>query len=314
MFVASSGHVLSVECTPRRGQRADNGYRTRMCRLFALTGGKARVRATFWLLEAPDSLAAQSRRMPDGTGLGTYDEQGHPQVAKRPIAAYQDQQFAQEAREACSTTYLAHIRYASTGELATRNTHPFEQDGRLFAHNGVIEGLDLLEEHLGADMELVDGDTDSERFFALVTREARRHGDVGAGLTTAARWVAEHLPLFALNVLVTTEHDVWALRYPETRELYLLERRPGGQQGRHLDHASASGNVRVRSGHLAETPAVVLATEPMDEDPGWTLLRSGELVHVGPDLDVERMQILDSPPARPLALDDLDSRAARSQV
>ena len=27
-----------------------------MCRLFGMSGGPERVRATFWLLEAPDSL------------------------------------------------------------------------------------------------------------------------------------------------------------------------------------------------------------------------------------------------------------------
>jgi len=43
-----------------------------MCRLFGMTGGRERVRATFWLLEAPDSLARQSRHNPDGTGVGYY--------------------------------------------------------------------------------------------------------------------------------------------------------------------------------------------------------------------------------------------------
>lgn len=41
-----------------------------MCRLFGMSGGDRRMRATFWLLEAPDSLARQSRREPDGTGVG----------------------------------------------------------------------------------------------------------------------------------------------------------------------------------------------------------------------------------------------------
>ena len=41
-----------------------------MCRLFGLSGAPRTVRATFWLVEAPDSLAVQSRREPDGTGLG----------------------------------------------------------------------------------------------------------------------------------------------------------------------------------------------------------------------------------------------------
>ncbi len=70
-----------------------------MCRLFGLSGGSQRIRATFWLLEAPDSLAAQSRREPDGTGLGTFDADGAPRVDKAPIAAYQDQQFPQQAKE-----------------------------------------------------------------------------------------------------------------------------------------------------------------------------------------------------------------------
>ncbi len=158
----------------------------RMCRLFGMSGGQERVRATFWLLEAPDSLAQQSRREPDGTGLGCYDEQGHPQVFKAPLAAYEDQQFAQEAREVCSRTFVAHVRYASTGKLTQVNTHPFEQDGRLFAHNGVIEDLPALERELGPAMQWVKGETDSERFFALITREIEAGRDVGEAIQRAA--------------------------------------------------------------------------------------------------------------------------------
>ena len=41
-----------------------------MCRLFGLTAGEARVKATFWLLDAPDALQGQSHRNVDGAGLG----------------------------------------------------------------------------------------------------------------------------------------------------------------------------------------------------------------------------------------------------
>jgi predicted glutamine amidotransferase len=188
-----------------------------MCRLFGMTSSPARVRATFWLLEAPDSLSAQSRRDPDGTGLGYFDPDGRPVVRKAPIAAFEDRCFAEEARTVESATFIAHVRYASTGELTESNTHPFSSHGRLFAHNGVIEGLDELERRVGAGMSQVHGDTDSERFFALVTRETdARGGDVGAGLTAAARWVADELPLFALNVVIATADELWALRYPQT--------------------------------------------------------------------------------------------------
>jgi glutamine amidotransferase len=286
-----------------------------MCRLFGLTAGARRVMATFWLLEAPDSLAEQSRREPDGTGLGWFTADGEPCVDKRPVAAYEDEDFARRAREVQSRTFVAHVRYASTGSLDMRNTHPFEQDGRLFAHNGVIEGLDALDERLGAARSLVRGDTDSERLFALITAETRAAGgDVGAGIASAARWVADELPLFAMNIVLAGAGELWALRYPETHDLHLLERAAGGPSGgRHLEHASAAGRIRVRAGELAHDPSVVVATERMDEDDGWSLLEPGVLVHVAEDLKVAQSTILDGPPRHPLTLADLGDVAAASQ-
>lgn len=185
-----------------------------MCRLFGLSAAPHRVRASFWLLDAPDSLAQQSHREPDGTGLGTFAEDGTPLVEKQPLAAYEDAEFAQEAKHRYSATFVAHIRFATTGELLPQNTHPFAQAGRVFAHNGVVEDLPKLEAELGTDLSLVRGDTDSERVFALVTREIGRNGgDVTAGITAAARWLADNVPIYALNILLTTPGELWALRY-----------------------------------------------------------------------------------------------------
>src|SRR5438270_3527559 len=283
-----------------------------MCRLFGMSGGLQRVSATFWLLEAPDSLARQSRREPDGTGLGFFDEQGLPVVQKQPLAAYEDEEFAREAKEVFSRTFIAHVRYASGSAVAPQNTHPFEQAGRLFAHNGVIGDVDRLGAELGEDRALVRGETDSEHFFALITREIRRLEDVAEGIAAAARWVAEELPVFALNLVLVDVDPLWALRYPDTHELYVLQRAAGGPGGgRHLDHASAGGSVRVRSADLASRPAVVVASEQMDEDVGWRALNSGELLHVGPDLATTITRVIDRPPARPLTLADLEPRAAK---
>ncbi|MEV6551297.1 class II glutamine amidotransferase [Streptomyces sp. NPDC051597] len=286
-----------------------------MCRLFGLSSAPQRTHATFWLLDAPDSLSRQSHRDPDGTGLGHFTADGTPLIHKAPIAAYRDRVFAEEAREVESATFVAHVRFASTGSLDMRNTHPFEQDGRLFAHNGVIEGLDKLDDHLGEDRSLVKGETDSERFFALITRETRRHdGDVTAGIRQAARWIAENLPVYAINLILTTPEELWALRYPDTHELYVLERRPGGQHGsRHLDHSGSHGRMRIHSSPLAEHPAVVVASERMDDNPHWQAMEPGELLHVGPDLRLSRQLALPDPPTHQLTLDDLHPDAAASQ-
>jgi predicted glutamine amidotransferase len=286
-----------------------------MCRLFGMSAAPQRVRATFWLLDASDSLAVESRREPDGAGLGAFGAAGAPEVYKRPVAAYLDPGFATQARELTSATFVGHIRFASTGGLDPVNTHPFTQDGRLFAHNGVVEGLDLLDEHLGDARSLVLGQTDSERVFALITTYARRTGDLGKAIVEATRWVAAHLPLYALNIVLTTPNELFALRYPDTHKLYVLDRPAGGPHGgRHLEHASAAGTMRVRSGDLAAAPAVVVASERMDEDPGWRLLQPGELVRVGPDHSVTSQIVLDGPPARLLTLADLHPQAAASQA
>ncbi|MFE2347670.1 class II glutamine amidotransferase [Kitasatospora cineracea] len=286
-----------------------------MCRLFGMSSAPRRSRATFWLLDAPDNLSVQSRRDPDGTGLGYFTAGGIPQVHKAPVAAFQDRSFAQDAAVVESTTFLAHIRYASTGGLKDANTHPFEQDGRLFAHNGVIEGLERLDAHLGDDRSPVKGDTDSERFFALITREsAARGGDVAGGIEAAARWVAGNLPVYALNLVLTTADELWALRYPDTHELHVLERRPGGHHGdRHLHHAGTSGRMRIHSDDLARTRATVIASERMDDDPHWRLMDPGELLHVGADHTVSHRIVLPDEPAHRLSLADLEPAAATSQ-
>jgi glutamine amidotransferase len=286
-----------------------------MCRLFGLSSAPRRTHATFWLLDAPDSLSDQSHRDPDGTGLGFFAADGTARVHKAPVAAYEDRAFAQEARHVESATFLAHIRFASTGALEVRNTHPFEQDGRLFAHNGVIEDLPRLDAHLGADRSLVKGDTDSERFFALITRETAAHGgDVTAGIEAAARWAAQNLPIYALNIILTTADQLWALRYPDTHDLYVLQRRAGGHHGdRHLDHSGTAGRLRVHSTELTHHGATVVASERMDDNPHWQLMEPGELLHVGSDQTLTRRVVLPEEPVHRLTLADLHPAAAASQ-
>jgi glutamine amidotransferase len=274
-----------------------------MCRLFALSGGREPVSAEVWLLDAPDSLAVQSHHNPDGTGLGTFDENGRPVVHKQPISAYSDAAFACEARHERSRTFLGHVRFATAGALTLANTHPFEQDGRLFAHNGVLAGLPQLEAELGADLALVKGQTDSERLFALITRETRRHdGDVRAGILAAVGWIAANVPIYSLNLIVTTDSELFALRYPDGNTLYVLERGAGGTSGdAPLRHRSSLG-TQVRSHEAAHRPVVVIASEPMDDDPGWRAFECGELLHVDGQLRIDSTIAFPDPPAHLLKL------------
>jgi predicted glutamine amidotransferase len=161
-----------------------------MCRLFGLHADWRVVTATFWLLDAPDNLSEQSKRNPDGTGLG-----------------------------------------------------------------------------------------------------AGRDGSV-----------------FAVNVLLCTATDMWALRYPETHELYMLDRRAVADRPLRM----RSHRVTAHSEHLTHAASVVFASEPMDDD-DWQILEPGELVHVDADLQLTRHIAFPEAPKHQLRHEDLTATAAASQ-
>jgi predicted glutamine amidotransferase len=275
-----------------------------MCRLFGLTAGPARIQATFWLLDAPDSLAVQSHRNADGSGIGYFGPAGEPVLDKQPEPAFSDQEFTHAAKQAESSAFVAHVRWASTGGRSVANTHPFAMAGRIMAHNGGLGDLPRLEERLGDYARLVLGDTDSERYFALITQQIDAHGgDVGAGIAAAAGWIAEHLPVSSLNAVVAAPGELWALRYPAAHALHVLERPAGSAAGFAAGRGSPAEGLHVRSATssfhvpaLAEAASVVVASEELDGETGWRMLAPGELVHVRPDLSVESEVVVTRPP------------------
>jgi predicted glutamine amidotransferase len=295
-----------------------------MCRLFGMSSGADPVSATFWLLDAPDSLEVQSRRNADGSGIGFFDDAGRPVLDKQPEPAFGDPEFLREAKQATSTTFVAHLRWATAGGRTVENTHPFSMRGRIMAHNGGFGEVGRLEEQLGSYRELVLGDTDSERYFALITQQIDAHGgDVGAGIAAAASWIGGHLPVSSLNAIIAAPGELWALRYPGQHALHVIERPAGdsipgataagmpptagwadtGRAGRPAATTSAGLHVRsatssVHVPALRAVPTVVVASEELDGERGWRMLADGELIHVRPDLSVESAVVIPDPPAR----------------
>src|SRR3954452_5289277 len=143
----------------------------------------------------------------------------------------------------------------------------------------------------------------------------------------AAGESAPDLPLYSLNIVVTTPSELWALRYPETNELWILERSLGIDPG--IADRTASGvmrinpgvgfderssaGMRVQSRELSILPATVIASEPMDANPQWRLLEPGELIHVDPQLRVTSTIAVTDPPAHMIDLKKMSTRAAIAQ-
>ena len=275
-----------------------------MCRLFGLTAGPGQVHAKFWLLTAPDSMEHEGRRNPDGAGIGWFDRDATPHLQKQAGPAPEDQDFLAHAATVTASTVVTHVRDATAGSRDVRNTHPFLVDGLLVAHNGGFGDLAAVDAHLGDYLRFVQGDTDSERYGALIAKETAAHdGDVAAGIVAAATWLSQNVPMYSLNTVVIQEGHLWALRYPDERALHLARRVVHPTSGAPDDGWSGSSAV-ARHQMVAgeETPIVVVASERIDGQDDWRMLQPGELVAVDEHLTITSTLAITSPPAHLLHL------------
>ena len=100
---------------------------------------------------------------------------------------------------------LVHLRLASEGmDCATRNTHPFRAGDLAFAHNGALVPEERMDDMIAPDLlASLEGETDSERYFAVL-RTAMRQGDGDAdeALVAAVRRIRERYPYASMNALL----------------------------------------------------------------------------------------------------------------
>ena len=275
-----------------------------MCRLFGINAGTREIHVDYWLSDAPDSILVESHRNPDGTGVGWFGTGDTPHVDKQPRSAFTDGSFRREATSVDARTLITHIRAATAGHDTLENTHPFLIDGRVMAHNGGFGDLPAVEAQLGDYVSQVHGQTDSERYAALIAKfTADNGGDVSAGITAAAGWLADRVPLYSLNCLVAAPGHLWALRYPDQRALHIARRRVDPATGA-VVAASSLATHQIEADRPTEV--VVVASERIDEAADWRMLAPGELTHIGPDLSFTSTLAIDRPPAHLHLLDEPD--------
>jgi len=153
---------------------------------------------------------------------------------------------------AVTDRFIGHVRYASNPEtVCAANTHPFQALGVTLAHNGTFYGK------IGAEG---DARKVSDTLVFLEFLEDRWMERTLAGLSDTLRGMLSDRELVgeysAANLLIATGDALFAFRrFHRNGEYYSL----------HLN----SGD------RLA-----VVASEPLDADPGWRPLANGELVEL----------------------------------
>ncbi|MFJ6194517.1 ergothioneine biosynthesis protein EgtC [Micromonospora sp. NPDC092111] len=237
-----------------------------MCRHLAYLGPPVTLRAL--LYDPPYSLVRQSwapRDMrgggtinADGFGVGWYTGGATSVRYRRAQPIWTDPTLAELAAVTTAGAVLAAVRSGTVGMPVQESANaPFAEGPWLFSHNGVLRGwpdsvLDLAGGLPVRDLVTLDAPTDSALLWALVRHRLRGGASLAEAVAATVRAVAAAAPGSRLNLLltdgVTAVASVW-------------------------DHA-----LSVR----AAGDAVLLASEPVDDGPGWREVPDRRLVAVGP--------------------------------
>ncbi|MEU1753147.1 ergothioneine biosynthesis protein EgtC [Micromonospora matsumotoense] len=238
-----------------------------MCRHLAYLGPPVTLRAL--LYDPPHSLVRQSwapRDMrgggtvnADGFGVGWYPGTGNPVRYRRAGPIWSDPTLPELAGVTLSGAVLAAVRSATVGmPVQDSAAAPFAEGRWLFSHNGVVRGWpDSIVALAGGlpvrDLVTLDAPTDSALLWALVRHRLRAGASAAEAVTATVREVAAVAPGSRLNLLLTDGASVVASVW---------------------DHALS---VRVTG------DAVLLASEPVDDTPGWQQVPDRRWVRAGPD-------------------------------
>lgn len=274
-----------------------------MCRLYGfLATEQTRVECS--LVQAQNALQVQSdrdrrgTRNADGWGIAHWDA-GGPVVIRSTEPAFADRRFAESAAAVSSDAIIAHVRAATVGSVAERNTHPFRHGPWSFAHNGTIAAI----EHVATHLDLgrfgpPEGDTDSELVFRWLLNRMPDYG------------IDPDAPAPSLDSLVDLLADA-------VLELVRITLRTGATEPPKLNFLLSDGRHMVASrwGHTlywtfrqgirdcavcgtSHCPAadetyrsVVIASEPItDED--WIEVPEGSVLGVAPDAHTMKRELL----------------------
>lgn len=227
-----------------------------MCRMIAFAAAEPRDVAPYLahlarFCRCGNLVAGWPRRLegnhPDGWGVA-YRRGNAMAVVRSGKPAAADPRLGEIAAK--TTRFIGHVRYASNPETVNEgNSHPFLSGGVALAHNGTFQGRIGRE----ADARKV---SDTLVFTEVLSAEWRDRTLDGLRETLSRLLGDADLvgPYSAANMLIAWGDSLFALRkFRKEPEYYTL----------HL--------------HAGDGLAVV-ASEPLDDRPGWRLLSDGELV------------------------------------
>jgi len=238
-----------------------------MCRHLAYLGPPVTLRSV--LIDPPYGLYRQAwapRRQrygtvnADGFGVGWYaPDDPAPARYRRPVPIWGDESFADIARVTRASALLAAVRSATVGtDLSTAAVAPFASGPWLFSHNGVLDGWPRSASGLAATLPAdsllgLEARVDSALLWALIRHRLQNGLAPAEALADTVGALRAAGLTGRFNFLLTDGRVITATAADDT----LFYRRSPGS-------------------------AVVVASEPGDDQPGWTEVAGGSVVTATP--------------------------------
>lgn len=236
----------------------------------------------------------------DGFGVAWYasDVSPEPALFRSIQPAWNDVNLLQLARVCRSSAVLAHVRAATAGSgVSQANCHPFTAERFAFMHNGVVANFAKLKRKFAARLSdqaysRIQGTTDSEHLFGLLCdhRSRLEAADETEAMTEAVKvTIADVVALASefepqrvshLNLAVSDGTRAVVSRYSTGTESPSLYTSTG------RECVCESGVCRmIQSG--GEVSSVIVASEPLNDDPVWEPVPHNHLLMIHPDRSMD---------------------------
>lgn len=242
----------------------------------------------------------------DGFGVAWYPKDTvRPALFKSISPAWSNRNLREISRVVQSSRILGHVRAASPdSEVNEINSHPFRFDNLTFMHNGDLGGFrkfrrTLLNSLSEESFQMITGGTDSEHMFAVMIDELKGLSDenndvlrmgmaIERGIDKLLDWRRNIVPdqHFYINCLITDGLVASACRFTtedseNASSLYF-----------HLGKRYHCENFKsVMVDCNKEDASVLVSSEPLTDDIGWTSVPSGHLVMIDENQNMEMRQL-----------------------
>ena len=170
----------------------------------------------------------------------TFHHHSHPTIYRNIFPSWNDCNLMQILPCIKTQCMMVHIRAVAPivnsskfaknlqAPVHTYNCHPFEHDGFIFCHNGLMESFyegnlrKMVVNRISDDLLLkIKGTTDSEYIFFLLLTLIRENNDIHLSINYLIEFInaLSSINVCSLNIALATENNVWVTRYINNDEI-----------------------------------------------------------------------------------------------